>query len=1136
MSNERHLAPALPPERPLNRAPSPAHEPRRGARPPSLGRSLCCGGVLALALSGCATPPRRAVVDDDVARLQRDIGKVRFALRTTKTLITRARGARYLPDLFNRLAELYVEQARYQYQLVLAQTRDKNTGGVVSVQTRLLKNQAIATYRRLLALYPEYPDADKVLFYMAHEMRELGDYEEMLRTYQDLADKYPKSEYRLEGLLVMGDYYFDRAQLDDAEKYYGMVLAGPETRVHAMARYKLGWCRINRADFKGALTLFEGSIRAAQAFFANKTTQTSAGAKIDLRREALVDSVFCFTEVYKPEKALDYFRQRADTKTTYLAALDKLGNRYYVRQSWPAAAMVYREILSLSGDLEDAVEYANRLYEAVTTGKLYAEGARDVEALVSVIRRRYYNAALAQKERDQLYRAFEGYTRYIATQMQQLAATKKDEELYVQAARANEAYLSFFDGDKHAALIRGNLADALYSAKRQLAAGREFERAAATQRGDERRASIHTAVVSYFDALKGTEKLTRLDVEQARAGLRRAGELYLREFPRGDNAREVKFNIARTYYDAGDFPQALRLFSAFVDEYTRSREATVAAHLVLDCYRNQEDFQGLIVAGKRLQTLPDLGDATFRGEIAAIVQGAEENLLRAETIKAGEERGDGEGSDQLEQIAETYKGTTLGKKALLNAFVAARNSRDPEKVFDVGEKLRRAYPSAEELPDVLSTMGKISLDSLQFARGVSYLEAAARFRHGQAAVDLYLAAGQIRAGLGDRNRAEQSLNVLLRLPVSPTQKAELAVRIARLHVEASDWSSVVGLLQRAQAAGAASPQLAYLLGYGLFRQDQLPAAQQQLQDAAVNGSGGAESDREAAAAAQFYLGELTYKAFEAAQLSSDLSQLGATLQQKLALMAQTRQAYTGVGALGSGTWTVAALGRLAAVDEAAALALRGLALPPDLPPDAAKQVRDALAAQATPLEAEAKQAIEQCAAAARRLKVLSAAAQACLGGRAASGDPQTKSVAVSAQQVTPPGSRPLQLKLAQQPNDPATIERLGALYLGAGDPYMARLIFAKGLELRESASLLNLLAAAQARLGDPQEAFALLSKAIRLDPNHQPARVNRAALLLTFGYKTDAQLDLRAVPNLGALSESDPALIPDALRIVGGSA
>ena len=70
-------------------------------------------------------------------------------------------------------------------------------------------------------------------------------------------------EYRLEGLLVMGDYYFDRAQLDDAEKYYRMVLEGPEMRVHAMARYKLGWCRINRADFKGALTLFEGSIRAA---------------------------------------------------------------------------------------------------------------------------------------------------------------------------------------------------------------------------------------------------------------------------------------------------------------------------------------------------------------------------------------------------------------------------------------------------------------------------------------------------------------------------------------------------------------------------------------------------------------------------------------------------------------------------------------------------------------------------------------------------------------------------------------------------------------------------------------------------------------------------------------------------------
>ena len=130
---------------------------------------------------------------------------------------------------------------------------------------------------------------------MAHEMRELGEYDKMLKTYLELADKHPKSEYRLEGLLVVGDYYFDKAELDQAEKYYQMVIDSPETRVHAMARYKLAWCKINRADFKGALKLFEGSVSAARKWLAWRPARAQQRrrrqSKIDLRREALVDSV-----------------------------------------------------------------------------------------------------------------------------------------------------------------------------------------------------------------------------------------------------------------------------------------------------------------------------------------------------------------------------------------------------------------------------------------------------------------------------------------------------------------------------------------------------------------------------------------------------------------------------------------------------------------------------------------------------------------------------------------------------------------------------------------------------------------------------------------------------------------------------
>lgn len=1083
-------------------------------------------------MGGCAGVARKVVEEDRVERLKRDIGKVRFAISTTKTLIARARGAGYLPDLHMRLAELYVEQAKYHYHIAYEKQKGKSSG-IVSVQTRLLKNQAIAIYKRINALRPDYKEGDKVLFFMAHELRELGEYEDMIKTYLELSDKHGKSPYRLEGLLTVGDYYFDKAQLDQAEKYYQMVIDSPETRVHAMARYKMAWCKINRADFKGALKLFEGSVAAARKFLAVAGGK-SGSSKLDLRREALVDSVFPYTEVLKPVGALGYYKERADSKTTFLAALEKLGNRYYVKQNWKASAMIYREILSLTGDTEDAIEHGHRLYDAVTQGKIYDQGAKDAALIIEVVRRRFYNRNLSDKDRGKILDTFEKYARDLATKLHDLANEKKDDEMYVEATQAYRAYLSFFGKNKNAGMVLANLAEALYAAKQYLEAGKFYEKAAALQKGKDRKESIYTAVVSYFDALTGKEKITRLDMVQARAGLRRAGKIYVREYPKDEKIVQVKFNIARTFYDAGEFDEAIRLFTALVQQFPTAKEGTVSAHLVLDAYRNVEDFEGLIAAGKAFMGTSSLGDSEFRNEVAQIIKGAEGRLLDTETLKAAGESEEGPGADRLVEIAEKHRGTELGEKALINAFVTARAAGDPDKIFEVGEKMMRAYPNSDKLADVLTTMGKTAMDSLQFARAAGYLEAAARRKNDKETPDLLKAAGTIRARLGERSKAEAILATFMRSAGTSSDKAELAVRVARLHVQAGDWNAVVNLLQNAVTSGAASNDMLYLLGYALYRKGQLADAAGYLQQAAGAGKSGTDADKEAAAAAQFYIGEISFKTFESIQLSSDLSQLGPTLQQKIAYMTQTRQAYRGVVSLGSPVWSVAALGRLSSVDDAAAGALRGLALPEGLPEAVAKQVKGALESNAAPLAAEAKEALKQCAATAKKLKVLSEAARACLDGKAPSGDPQVNIKVPEVSRQKPTGAAPLERLLAKKPRDLASIVKLGEMYLSGGNPYMAQLILAKGMEVQETAPILNLLGVATARLGDLQDALDLFDKATKKDGSFAPPHLNKAALLQRFGYSADAKAELKRVRG-ETPSEGDPRLIPGAGGLSGGT-
>ena len=117
-----------------------------------------------------------------IEKLRRDIFKVDRSIGETDKLIAKSRNAPYLPDLQFRLAELYVEKSRYVYYLQ-AETRPEGIkGAMVSPETKLLKQKAVQLYQRLLREFADFKDGDKVTFYLAHEQRELGQFEEMLKT------------------------------------------------------------------------------------------------------------------------------------------------------------------------------------------------------------------------------------------------------------------------------------------------------------------------------------------------------------------------------------------------------------------------------------------------------------------------------------------------------------------------------------------------------------------------------------------------------------------------------------------------------------------------------------------------------------------------------------------------------------------------------------------------------------------------------------------------------------------------------------------------------------------------------------------------------------------------------------------
>ena len=261
-----------------------------------------------------------------LSKLANDKKKVELAIENTKALIHKARNKPYLPELYLRLAELYIEQSRIAYYTRNTQ-KGESASSLDQMEANTLKNQALEVYQRILNDFPEFEARDKVHFFMAHEYRELNQIDEMVVQYRTIISKYPNSPYVPESYLLLGDYFISKQDLDTAKKHYESVLKYPESTAISIARYKLGWCYINQLNFQDAIKLFEDVVQNPEK---GKALEIDMYKRVDIRQEALMDMAYCYTECYKdksPEEALDYFQKYSWSRQVYLAVLEKLANR-----------------------------------------------------------------------------------------------------------------------------------------------------------------------------------------------------------------------------------------------------------------------------------------------------------------------------------------------------------------------------------------------------------------------------------------------------------------------------------------------------------------------------------------------------------------------------------------------------------------------------------------------------------------------------------------------------------------------------------------------------------------------------------------------------------------------------------------
>ncbi len=1016
----------------------------------------------------------------DLAKIEAELAKVERAMEETETLAARTPTAQYLPELRFRLCELYVQKSRLVFHQLAAKRASDEKGSLTSPEVRLLKEKAVALYGRLLKESPDYAGADKALFFMAHEQRELGKFDDMVATLVDLTKKHPKSPLAKQGELIVGDHYFDAADLKEAERHYRVAQYAPPGHTSAMARYKLGWIRVNQGDHAGAFDFFASVVKM------KKPQGPDAQKVLDVRREALVDLAFSYVEVKHPKGALAYFERLADSSATYALVLEKLAGRYSVKQQPEHAVGALRKLLAVRPEPEHDVERVGQLYDAlILAGAKAVPRAVDVGFMVRAavgVRRDY---ALEPAARKKQLDSLEEMSRDLATRLHQAAQKKKEPALATEAARAYAEYLSLFRPEARVAEMLQNRADVLFAAHDYPEAARQFEALAQRMEGVDpakEEAARWGVLVAYREALAPTEldRRSRLETVEARAAIKLEGAAFLERFPQNANHVELEMAIARAHFDDGELRTAAERFRAFAVAHPEHKDAVAAAHLAMESYYRVRDVPGLLDAGQRFlaAALP----SSLKADVKKVMSDAEGEAMSDLALAAASKTGDV--VQGLEEAAAAASDEPTAARTLAAAMLAAAETGDFEKERELGLRLIQQHPKAPQAKGVYGTLAKAASETARFAEAAEWYEKAGALGP----------AGNLQFALGDPARGARLLTKAAE-QAPAKEAAEQYAGIAEQLVKADRAEDAL-----ATAREALKRDRANLRALAVVAELTRTPPDGVWERLAAAGGG------DAPARGAWFATEPEFRAFK---------KLGPTeLEAKAVAWRSLVPRYVRIASMGSPEWAVASLWRVGLGYLELASAATGAAGEGGAEEGAVEQ-------QVAPLRAQATETFHTCVQRAEEMGVFTDAVVGCRK--------QSDEARATWARVAGPDATALPKKLqgnVDRAKDAASLTALATAYLQRGNPQAARLTFLRALEAdKANAPALAGLGWALLQVGEATEAGRAYSSALASDPTYALARGNLAALRCRFGDVEGAQADLAKVGDKGLLT--GPAADPE---------
>lgn len=793
--------------------------------------------------------------------------------------------------------------------------------------------RAANVFRTLVTEFPRQPRTDAALYELAKTLGRLNN-DNAVMYYKQLIKDHPNSRLIADAYVALGEFYFDRHRIKDAIDAYKSAMRYKNEKAYPFAVYKLGWSYYNAAakSEKDAAANYEKSITAFKLVIKLGERDTAVKGNLDLRKEALNDLVMVWAETEDTEGAWRYFSQ-INEKDAFYKMLERLGWIYSEQGKSQKAIAVYERLLNESPLRSNNPSIRVKIASLHELLNQHQDVVRDMELMGQT----YLKATAAwrntNKDNSEALAEADRLGELNIHRFGALFHTRgqkaKSNELLRSAAANYSTYLTYFSSHPNAYEIRFYLADILFDFKKWEQAATHFAIVAKAQKGGKymREAALNS-VICFNNAINENKEgklpppgqvVTPIAVPALKQHLVEAIDTFVSLLPKDKEGEPMRYTAAQVYFDYGHYPEAIKRFSAIVEETPSSKQAKASAKVILSYYAEKENWSDVIVWAQKFSKSQPIMQAGLGPFITETLKHAMFKLALAYERKKEHEKS----ALAFIDFQKTFPGDASADNALYNASLNYFRIAKIEEAVGVSRLLLNTYPKSSTRPDVLASMGETHESMGQFEEASQYyMNLAREFPKDKRSADALYNAGLLRKGLHDNDGAVRLFTTFVNTYGKDKQVLDAEYEIAALEERRGNYTAAVKTYERIASRTKGSPDKTIWaeakvadITYHKLNSTAGTKLLDKLQKRLIAKDAPAAFEaRQLVSAAIFKSLEQPFAEFKQVQIASaeEINTQAQKKQQRLEFLAKS---YQGIVELGNAEFTVASLYRLGEMHE-----------------------------------------------------------------------------------------------------------------------------------------------------------------------------------------------------------------------------